>query len=77
MSLSLKTPEQGANTQIWLASGMGGDNAASRYFIDYKEKALATFATDETAAKKLWAESEEKSGVEFTLQPVAAAEPVQ
>jgi NAD(P)-dependent dehydrogenase (short-subunit alcohol dehydrogenase family) len=70
----LKTPEEGANTQIWLASGMGGRNAAATYYIDCKEKALAAFATDETAAKKLWAESEEKSGVEFTLEAVAAAE---
>jgi NAD(P)-dependent dehydrogenase (short-subunit alcohol dehydrogenase family) len=76
-SLFLKTPEQGANTQIWLASGMGGDNVATKYFIDCKEKELAAFATDEASAKKLWAESEEKSGVEFTLQPVPAAELVQ
>jgi NAD(P)-dependent dehydrogenase (short-subunit alcohol dehydrogenase family) len=72
-SLFLKTPEQGANTQIWLASGMGGDNVAAKYFVDCKEKGLPAFATDETSAKKLWAESEEKSGVEFTLEPVAAA----
>jgi NAD(P)-dependent dehydrogenase (short-subunit alcohol dehydrogenase family) len=77
MSLFLKTPEQGANTRIWLASGMGGDNVAAKYFIDCKEKALAAFATDKAAAKKLWAESEEKSGVEFTLQPVAATELVK
>jgi NAD(P)-dependent dehydrogenase (short-subunit alcohol dehydrogenase family) len=77
MSLFLKTPEQGASTQIWLASGMGGDNVAAKHFVDCKEKGLAAFATDETAAKKLWAESEENSGVEFTLQPGAAAELVQ
>jgi NAD(P)-dependent dehydrogenase (short-subunit alcohol dehydrogenase family) len=76
-SLFLKTPEQGANTQIWLASGMGGDDVATKYFIDCKEKELAAFAKDEASAKKLWAESEEKSGVEFTLQPVPAAELVQ
>jgi NAD(P)-dependent dehydrogenase (short-subunit alcohol dehydrogenase family) len=70
----IKTPEQGADTQIWLASGMGSRNAAATYYVDCKEKNLSAFATDETAAKKLWAESEEKSGVEFTLQaPVAAA----
>jgi NAD(P)-dependent dehydrogenase (short-subunit alcohol dehydrogenase family) len=77
VKLFLKTPAQGADTQIWLAAGMGGGNAAATYYIDCKEKALAAFATDEAAAKKLWAESEEKSGVEFTLEPVAAAELVQ
>jgi NAD(P)-dependent dehydrogenase (short-subunit alcohol dehydrogenase family) len=71
LKLFFKTPEHGANTQIWLASGMG-DNVAAKYFVDCKEKGLAAFATDETAAKKLWAESEEKSGVQFTLQPIAA-----
>jgi NAD(P)-dependent dehydrogenase (short-subunit alcohol dehydrogenase family) len=76
MRLFLKTPEQGANTQIWLASGMG-ENVAAKYFIDCKEKELAAFAKNEASAKKLWAESEEKSGVEFTLQPVPAAELVQ
>jgi NAD(P)-dependent dehydrogenase (short-subunit alcohol dehydrogenase family) len=77
MSLIMKTPEQGANTQIWLASGMGGDDVAAKYFVDCKEKSLAAFATDEASAKKLWAESEEKLGVQFTLQPVEAAELVQ
>jgi NAD(P)-dependent dehydrogenase (short-subunit alcohol dehydrogenase family) len=69
MRASIKTPEQGANTQIWLAAGMGGDkvNVAAKYFVDCKEKTLASFAKDETDAKKLWAASEEKSGVKFTL----------
>jgi NAD(P)-dependent dehydrogenase (short-subunit alcohol dehydrogenase family) len=72
-SLFLKTPEQGANTQIWLASGMGTRNAAATYYIDCKDKELPAFAADERDAKKLWAESEEKSGVTFTLEPVTAA----
>jgi NAD(P)-dependent dehydrogenase (short-subunit alcohol dehydrogenase family) len=64
--LFAKTPEQGADSQIWLASGMG-DNVASKYFVDCKEQSLGKYATDEVAAKKLWEESEEKSGVEFHL----------
>jgi NAD(P)-dependent dehydrogenase (short-subunit alcohol dehydrogenase family) len=72
-SLFLKTPEQGANTQIWLASGMGTRNAAATYYIDCKDKGLPAFAADEKDAKKLWAESEEKSGVTFTLEPITAA----
>jgi NAD(P)-dependent dehydrogenase (short-subunit alcohol dehydrogenase family) len=75
MSAFIKTPEQGANTQIWLAAGMGGDkvNVAAKYYVDCKEKSLASFAKDEIDAKKLWAASEEKSGVKFTLEPLTAA----
>jgi NAD(P)-dependent dehydrogenase (short-subunit alcohol dehydrogenase family) len=64
--LFCKTPEQGADSQIWLASGMG-DNVASKYFVDCKEQSLGKYAMDEVAAKKLWEESEEKSGVKFQL----------
>jgi NAD(P)-dependent dehydrogenase (short-subunit alcohol dehydrogenase family) len=64
--LFAKTPEQGADSQIWLASGMG-DNVASKYFVDCKEQSLGKYATDEVAAKKLWEESEEKSGMKFQL----------
>jgi NAD(P)-dependent dehydrogenase (short-subunit alcohol dehydrogenase family) len=61
-----KTPEQGADSQIWLASGMG-ENVSSKYFVDCKEQSLGKYATDEVAAKKLWEESEEKSGMKFQL----------
>jgi NAD(P)-dependent dehydrogenase (short-subunit alcohol dehydrogenase family) len=67
VSFFIKTPEQGASTQIWLASGMG-DNVASKYYVDCKEKSLGKYAMDEVTAKKLWEESEDKSGVEFSLQ---------
>jgi NAD(P)-dependent dehydrogenase (short-subunit alcohol dehydrogenase family) len=61
-----KTPEQGADSQIWLASGMG-DNVASKYFVDCKAQSLGKYAMDEVAGRKLWEESEEKAGVEFRL----------
>mgnify|MGYP000335183195 CR=1 FL=1 len=57
--LFAKTPEQGANSQILLASGMGF-NAASKYFVDCMEQSLRKYAMDKVVAKKLWKESQEK-----------------
>jgi hypothetical protein len=37
--LLAKTPEHGADSQIWLASGMGS-NVASKCFVECKEQSL-------------------------------------
>lgn len=66
----LKTPQQGATTQIWLASG-GADkepDCGGKYYVDCQEQPLrSTFATDRAAAQQLWQESEERVGVSFEL----------
>jgi hypothetical protein len=57
--LFAKTPEQGANSLVLRALGMG-NNAASKYCVDCKEQSLGEYAMDKAVAKKLWKESREK-----------------
>jgi NAD(P)-dependent dehydrogenase (short-subunit alcohol dehydrogenase family) len=60
------SPEQGANTQVYLASThdplIGG-----AYYDNMKPWKLAGFATDQAQADLLWKQSEELSGVNFTF----------
>lgn len=63
----LKTPQQGATTQVWLASGAEGEDVRGKYFSDCKARPLGDFATDRAAASRLWKESEELTGVSFAL----------
>jgi NAD(P)-dependent dehydrogenase (short-subunit alcohol dehydrogenase family) len=69
VSLFLKTPEQGATTEIWLAAGEG-DDVAAKYFVDCKPRSIGAYASDVEAARRLWEQSEQKSGIEFKLEPV-------
>lgn len=66
VNLFLKTPEQGATTQIWLASGEGHD-IGGKYFVDCDAKPLAGYATDAMVSERLWNESEGLSGISFDL----------
>ncbi len=69
-SAFLKTPEDGATTQIWLAARQdqtANINVRGEYLSDCKIQSLADYATDASAAKQLWKESEEKSQVSFVL----------
>ena len=61
-----RSPEQGADTLVWLASEseLPGDNGA--YFVDRRERPGARAARDEVAQARLWEISErelERSGV--------------
>lgn len=53
------TPEQGADTAIWLAASSEAQDETGRYF--YKRRAMRSSAVsnDEVAAKRLWSVSEE------------------
>ncbi len=54
----LQTPDVPARTLVWLASAPEAGVDAGRYFFDLKEEEPAAQALDDTAAQKLWLESE-------------------
>lgn len=63
-----KTPEQGANTQVFLAAGADGKPLVKGAFYDeMKVKELPAFMKDEDKAKTLWDLSEEYAEVTFEL----------
>ena len=63
--LRLNSPEQGARTQIWLASSPEAEGASGKYFENCEEKPLAPLADNPQARKRLWRWSEEVTGVSF------------
>lgn len=69
----VKTDEDGATTQIWLASGADGADIRSKYFMDCKSYPLSEGASDVAASLRLWEESEELSGVKFELKQMGLA----
>jgi NAD(P)-dependent dehydrogenase (short-subunit alcohol dehydrogenase family) len=75
----LKTPAQGATTQVWLASradqatsGGNLNDIGGKYFVDCQEQELPWYATDAYAARRLWTESQERvGGVEYAFLDTA------
>ncbi|KAL7556268.1 hypothetical protein ACA910_006333 [Epithemia clementina (nom. ined.)] len=70
---TLKTPEQGAATQVYLAVTPTTTAPTTwaekgQFFSDLKPQKLPPFATDDAMAKALWERSEELSGVTFKLE---------
>lgn len=61
--------EHGATTQVWLASGEGGnkDDIGGEYFIRCKPSKVTSAGNDMDMAKKLWDVSEKMTGEEFKL----------
>lgn len=55
----MKTPEQGAQTLIYLASSPDVRGVTGRYFADCREKRPSAAALDDAAARRLWEISEE------------------
>ena len=68
IALFIKTVEQGANTQVWLAAKAETVNVRGRYLADFQLKILGDYANDRRAAARLWNESEKLSGVVFDVQ---------
>jgi retinol dehydrogenase-12 len=66
---NLTTPVRGARTHIWLASSPEVEGVSGKYFEHCKEKAMSDLAGDETLREKLWAWSEQVTGISF---PVAS-----
>lgn len=68
MARFIKTVEEGASTQVYLASDANLNPAMAGKFFDNGNVAkLQPFATDDEKAKDLWAISEKLSGVKFNL----------
>jgi NAD(P)-dependent dehydrogenase (short-subunit alcohol dehydrogenase family) len=53
-----RTPRQGAQTLVWLATAPGRDLASGAYYVDMKQRAPSPEAKDTQAAKRLWEVSE-------------------
>ncbi|CAB9531776.1 Dehydrogenase/reductase SDR family member on chromosome X homolog [Seminavis robusta] len=64
---TLLTPEQGAATQVYLAATNDAEEKG-KFYSDLKPQKLPAFATDEQMAKALWEQSEQLSGVKFSLK---------
>jgi hypothetical protein len=59
----MRTPEQGADTLIWLASSSDVEGVSGKYFSDRKEIEAKEFAHDPAARRRLWEISEELTGL--------------
>lgn len=63
----VKTVEEGASTQVFLAAADVKSSDVGKYFLDGKSKKPQAFAMDEAKGEELWAVSEKLSGVQFDL----------
>ena len=55
----LRSPENGAQTSIYLASAPDVDGVTGKYFADSKETEPTSIAQDDEAARRLWTASEQ------------------
>jgi NAD(P)-dependent dehydrogenase (short-subunit alcohol dehydrogenase family) len=62
----MRSPEQGADTLIYLASSPEVEGMTGKYLADRKVKAASDAAYDETTRKRLWEVSEELTGLKVT-----------
>ena len=63
----VKTVQEGASTQVYLASSNDVVSNAGKFFSDGKPMSVKAFAMDEQKAEELWSASEKLSGVKFDL----------
>jgi hypothetical protein len=56
--MGARTPEQGAQTLVWLATAPGHDLASGAYYVDMKRRAPSPDGEDRDAPKRLWEVSE-------------------
>ena len=62
----MRTPEQGADTVIWLASSPDVEGVSGRYYSDRKPIEPKRIANDPSARRRLWEESERLTGMKVT-----------
>ena len=62
----MRTPEQGADTVIWLASSPEVEGVSGRYYADRKPLEPKKIANDPAARRRLWEESERLTGLGVT-----------
>lgn len=63
----VKTVQEGASTQVFVAAADVGPAGAGRFFSDGKVASVQAFATDPAQGAALWAASEKLAGVKFDL----------
>ncbi|CAF1069588.1 unnamed protein product [Adineta steineri] len=66
----IKSPEQGAQTSIYLASDRRLDHVTGKYFKECKECSSSKTSLDQQAAKRLWKLSEEMTHLDDALKHV-------
>ena len=59
----MRTPEQGSDTLIWLASSSEVEEVSGKYFSDREEIEAQEIANDPEARRTLWEMSEELTGL--------------
>jgi retinol dehydrogenase 14 len=62
----MRTPDQGADTVIWLASSPDVEGLSGRYYADRKPLEPKKIANDPAARRRLWEESERLTGLGVT-----------
>jgi NAD(P)-dependent dehydrogenase (short-subunit alcohol dehydrogenase family) len=62
----MRTPEQGADTVIWLAASPDVEGVSGRYYSDRKPLEPKKIANDPAARRRLWEESERLTGLGVT-----------
>lgn len=67
--LFLKTPEQGAQTTIYLASSDAVEGVSGKYFANCKEKTSNKESYDMNGARRLWEISEKMTGISSSSRP--------
>ena len=77
LTLFIKTVEQGATTHVYLAAGAAPEPWKGAYYVDCVPQRLSDVATDAAAARRLWEESEELTGIDFfeSINPQPAVVP--
>lgn len=63
----LVSPEQGARTQVWVASAPELEGVSGRYYVKQREVQPSALAQDEQLAERLWTLSEELAGISGPL----------
>lgn len=59
----IRTPEQGAQTSIYLAASPEAEGVTARYFVDCRPRSSSARSYDREAQARLWAVSEELVGL--------------
>ena len=59
-----RTPAQGAETSIWLASAPEVEGVSGEYFVRCRPKRSSDASYDEAAARRLWQLSLQRTGLE-------------
>ena len=62
------SPEEGAETIVYLASSVDAAKASGRYFNQCRAVAPSEEAQDRATAEKLWEESERLAGIEYEIK---------